>query len=68
MTALQRAAVVTQIAYVGINSDIHSIRLFSLAKHTILALIVTSQPPLPCLHFPMERLHTQMRNGLYART
>ena len=44
MTALQRAAVVTQIAYVGINSGIHSIRLFSLAKHTILALIVTSQP------------------------
>ena len=49
MTALQRAAVVTQIAYVGINSDIHSIRLFSLAKHTILALIITSQPP-PSLH------------------
>ena len=49
MTALQRAAVVTQIAYVGINSDIHSIRLFSLAKHTILALIVTRQPP-PSLH------------------
>ena len=49
MTALQRAAVVTQIAYVGINSDIHSIRLFSLAKHTILALIVTSLPP-PSLH------------------
>ena len=45
MTALQRAAVVTQIACVGIHSGIHSIRLFSLAKHTILALIVTSQPP-----------------------
>ena len=49
MTALQRAAVVTQIACVGINSGIHSIHLFSLAKHTILALIVTSQPP-PSLH------------------
>ena len=38
-----------KISLIGINSGIHSIRLFSLAKHTILELIVTSQPP-PSMH------------------
>ena len=41
-----------KISLISINSDIHSIRLFSLAKHTILSLIVTRQPPLSLHVYP----------------